>query len=155
MQSRDQRLIWHYGWVSFIISCHSAKFGGHQPCGRGDILFLIYHLNSCDYGLQGHMTLLVSFHYYKSPSCQVCWPQALRKRRNFIFCLWRDLTWLRSQRVMWHYGWLSLLISDYPAMFGDHRPFGRGNIELSICHLTSSDQVDRGSRGIMGEFPSS
>ena len=37
-------------------------------------------------------------------------------------------------------------------MFGDHKPFGRGDIKLSICHVTSCDHVGRGSCGIMGEF---
>ena len=54
MQSRDQRIIWHYGWVSLIISYHSAKFGGHQPCGSGDILYLIFTWR------QGHR---VMWHY--------------------------------------------------------------------------------------------
>ena len=45
-----------------------------------------------------------------------------------------------------------LVISDYPAKFCDHRPFGRGDIKLSVCHVTSHDHVVRGSCDIMGEF---
>ena len=50
MWSRDQRVIWHCGWVSLIISHYPIRFGGHGFCRSGDILFLFY---------------------YKSPSCQV------------------------------------------------------------------------------------
>ena len=28
--------------------------------------------------------------------------------------------------------WVSLVLSDYPAKFGDHRPFGRGNTNLQF-----------------------
>ena len=48
-----------------------------------------------------------------------------------------------------------LTISPQPAMFGGHRPCGRGDIKFSICHMTSRDHVIRGSSDIMGEFPSS
>ena len=40
-------------------------------------------------------------------------------------------------------------------MFGGHRPRGKGDIDFSICHLTSRDQIIRGSSDIMDEFPSS
>ena len=83
------------------------------------------------------MTLWVNSPHHKSPSCQVWWSQTLSKRRNFIIRFSRDLTWLRGQRVMWHYGWVSFIISDYHAKFGDHRPFGRGDIKVSINHLTT------------------
>ena len=154
-QSRDQRIIWHDGWVYLVISYHSAKFGGHQACRRGDILFLICHVTSCDHGVTGLCDIMGSSPHYKSPSCQVWWSKALCKRRNFVFCLSLDLTWLRGQRVMWRYGWVSLVISDYPAKFGDHIPFGRRDIKLSICHVTSCDHVVRGSCDIMGELSSS
>ena len=96
--------------------------------------------------------LMVRSPHYKSPSCQVWWSQALCKRKDFAFGLSRDLTWLHFQRVMWHYGWFSLVISDYRGKFGDHKRFGRGDIKLSIYHVTSRDHVLRGSRGIISEL---
>ena len=30
-----------YGWEPFMVSCHSAKFGGHKQCGSGDTTFLV------------------------------------------------------------------------------------------------------------------
>ena len=72
------------------------------------------------------------------------------KGRYFVFCLSHNLTWL--QIVTLHYGWVSLVISNYPASLGDHRPFGRGNIKLSICRVTSRDHMVRGSYDIMGEI---
>ena len=44
--------------------------------------------------------------------------QALCKRRNFAFRLSLELMWLRGQRVVWHYGWVPLIISLDPAKFG-------------------------------------
>ena len=93
--------------------------------------------------------------HHKSPSCQVSWSQALCKRKNFVFRLSRVLTWLGCQRVMWSYGWVSLVIRDYLAKLSDQRPFGRGDIKLSIIHVTSRYHVVIGSCDIMGEFSSS
>ena len=87
---------------------------------------------------EGHVTLWMKSSHFKSPSLQVWWSQALWKRRYFVFSLSRDLMWLRSQRVMWHYRGVSYVISDYHVKFGDHRLLGRGDIKLSICcnHIT-------------------
>ena len=65
--------------------------------------------------LEGHVKLYVSSPHYKSPPCQVWWSQTLCKRRYFGFSLSLDLTWLRNQRVTWHYGWVSLVINGSPA----------------------------------------
>ena len=140
MWSRNQRVILHYVWVSLIISHHSAKFWGHRPSRRWDI-FMWPHLIMGSEGCP----------HCKYLSYEVWWSQTLCKRRNFVFRLSHDVL----QRVMWHYVWVSLVISDYPAEFGDHRPFGRGDIKLSIFHITSRDHVVRGSYDIMGEFSSS
>ena len=163
--------------------------GGQKPCGRGDIKLWISHVITW---LEGHLTLQVSFSYHKSPPCQVWLPWVLQKRRYFVFILSRNLMWPRGQWVMWHYGWILiiishhpaklmatdvvqekifrfyfvmwlsgqrvtwhyrwfyLVISDYPAKFCDHRPFGRGDIKLSICRETSHDHVVRESCDIMG-----
>ena len=45
----SQRVMWHHGWVSIIISYHLARFCGHRPCWIGDILFSIGHTTSQDH----------------------------------------------------------------------------------------------------------
>ena len=122
----------------FVISHHPAKFGGHKPCRRGDILFFICNMTSCDNIIRSLVTLLVGSHCTPL-SCQVWWSQVLWKRRYFNFSLLCDLTWLYCQTVTWHYRWVSLITSDYPVKFGDQRPCGRGDIKLSFCHVTSLD----------------
>ena len=67
-----------------------------------------------------------------------------------MFVTWPH--WLHNQGVIGHFEWVSLVISDYPANVGDHRPFGRGDIKLSVCHVTSRDHIVRKSCDIMGEF---
>ena len=124
-------------------------FGGHRPCGRGDIKFLICHEIAHDHVIRG-----LSSTCYKPPSCQGWWSEALCKRRYLVFSLSSDLTCPRGQRVTWHCKRVFTITSDYPAKFGDHRSCGRGNIKLSICHVIPIDQVVRRLCDIMGEFPS-
>ena len=51
--------------------------------------------------------------------------------------------------------WVAPLItSHYPPKFGGHRPCGREDILVLVCHMTSSDFVVRDSCSIMVEFPS-
>ena len=52
----------YYGWVALVIKHHSAKFGGHWLCRRGDILLLICHLTSCDYS-HARIIQWVMWHY--------------------------------------------------------------------------------------------
>ena len=85
--------------------------------------------------------------HYKSLSSQVWWSQALYKRRCF-FSLSHDLTCWYGQGVTWHNRRVSLIISDYPTKYGDHRACGRGDIKLSVYHVISLDHVIRGSRDI-------
>ena len=146
--SYDHMIRGSYEWVSLITNGHSAKLGGHWP-------FQFVTWPYVTTWLEGYMTLWVSFPHYKSPSCQVWWSQALCKKKNFAFSLSRDLTWVRDQRVMWHYGWVSFIINDYPAKFGDHRPFARGDIKVSICQVILRDHRVSRSGDIIGEFSSS
>lgn len=80
-----------------------------------------------------------SSYHYKWPFYQVWQPQALWKEKNFVFSLSSELTWLRGRRVTWHYGWIYLIISDYPANFGDHSPCIKEDIKLSIFHVMLND----------------
>ena len=40
MWSRCRGVMWLFGWGTFILSHHLAKFGVHRPCEIGDIKFL-------------------------------------------------------------------------------------------------------------------
>ena len=105
---------------------------------------------SCDHMIRGKLWMMST--HFKSPSWQVWWLQASCKRRYFVFSLSRDLMWLHGERDTWHYGGVSLVISEYHANFDGHRPFGRGEIKLSICHVTSHNRGTRRSCDIMGEI---
>ena len=89
---------------------------------------------------------------HKWPSCQVWWPLALQRRRYFVFNMSHDLMWPRGQRIMWHYGWVSLITSLHPAKFGGHKRCAREEISFFVCHVTSRDFIIRDSCDIMGEF---
>ena len=145
----------HYGWVSLFINDLSAKFGGHCPCRRGKILFLICHVSWCDHVVRGSCDIMGEFLSLSLHPANFGGHRRCVREKNFVFCLSRDLTKLRGQRVMRHYGWVSFVISDYHSKFGDHRPFWRGNIKVSIWHVNSRDHMVRRSGDIMGEFSSS
>ena len=65
---------------------------------------------------------------------------ALGKMRYYVLNFLRDLTRLRSQRVMWLHGWLPDTISH---KLGGHKPCRKGDIKFSIWHVTSCDHVIR------------
>ena len=48
--------------------------------------------------------------------------------------------WLCGQSATWHYEWVFLIICGYPAKVDNHRPCGRRDVKLSICHVTSRGQ---------------
>ena len=95
---------------------------GHTPSRRRDNLFLICQVISYDHNIRGSCDImggLPSLCVTILPSCH-WWSQILWKRSYFVLSLSGDLTWLRGQRVMWHYGWVFLIIRVYPAKFGNH-----------------------------------
>ena len=47
--SRDKKVMRLHACFFFIISYHLAKFCGHRPWIRGDILFFVCHVTSCDH----------------------------------------------------------------------------------------------------------
>ena len=84
--SRNQRVIWHYGWVSLIISHYPGRFGCYGCCRRGDILFLFCHVTSWDHVVRGSSDIMVSPLHYNSPSCQVgSHRQCSRKKISILF----------------------------------------------------------------------
>lgn len=75
----------------------------------------------------------------------------LLEEEIFRFSLSRDLTWPRGQRDIC----IHLTISQQLAKIRGHRPCGRGDLNFSICYLTSHDHLIRLSSDIMDEFASS
>ena len=59
-----------------------------------------------------------------------------------------------DQRIIRHYGWVSLIINYHSAKLGGSRPCRRGDILFLICHVTSYDHVVTGWCDIMGKFSS-
>ena len=75
---RDERFMWLYGRKFLIAYNHTARFGGHRHCGRGDKMFLIYRVtsrNTCSKGflwLNGLKFLIVSHHFAKFSGRRPC-----------------------------------------------------------------------------------
>ena len=47
------------------------------------------------------------------------------------------VTWLHYRSVRWLCGWSPLILSNYPAKFGVHRPYENGDITSFICHVAT------------------
>ena len=60
---------------------------------------------------------------------------ALRRVTVKIKYFW-FVTWPLSQGVTWLCGWDPLTLSDHPAKFGVHRPYGTGNND--VCNISSN-----------------
>ena len=86
--------------------------------------------------------------------CKVSRSYTFCKRRYKVFSSSRDLTWPRGQRIMWHHGWILLIISQHLVKFGGSRLGGITNIKLLNSHVTSSYYVVRESCDIFGMFAS-
>ena len=109
-------------------------FRGHRTCRRGDIRFSICHVTSRGHMIRG--SLCVRFPHHESYSTKFGGHWTCK---YFAFDLSRDVMWLREQRVMWHYGWVPLIITLHPAKFGGHRLCAREKNPFFICHVTARD----------------
>ena len=49
----DQKFVWIYGKKLLIICNQYTRFNGYKHCGSGDIMFLVYHVASCDHVFKG------------------------------------------------------------------------------------------------------
>ena len=58
---RSQGVMWVHGYLPGTISHHPAKFGGYMSCRRGDIMFLIWHMTSCDHVIKESHNLILGF----------------------------------------------------------------------------------------------
>ena len=156
MRPNCHRVMWHYGRVPFIISLHLiAKFGGHRRCARKEILFFVYHVTSRDFVVRESCDTMGEFPWSSVTTLQSLLIIELLEEEMLSshFVTWLHVT--RGQRVMWHNGWVILIISHRLVKIGGHRLCGIGDIKLLICHVTPRDHVARGSCDIMGEFSSS
>ena len=124
-------------WVSFpIVSNHPAKFGGQKPCRRGDILFLMFLLSSCNYMVTRSCDIMdnsVSLYVTILPSFVAI---GLGEEKYFVFNLSRELMGPRGQGLIWHYGWFFLIISHHSAKFSHHKSCARTNNLFSVCNVT-------------------
>ena len=58
---RSQGVMWVHGWLPVTIGHHLAKYGGHKPCRRGDKMFPIWHVTSCDHVIKESRNLILGF----------------------------------------------------------------------------------------------
>ena len=111
-----QCVMWYCGWGPLILSHHPAKFGVHRPCESGNITSLICHVTTWSMRL---MTLRVG-----SPHVKV---------EMYLLLL---APWPQCGSVTWLCGWGPLNLSDHPAKFRVHRPYGTEN--NGVCNISSS-----------------
>ena len=69
----------------------------------------------------GHVTLLVGVDQSKLPSCKVWWSYPLCYWGYNDFSLSHGLARPRDQKVMWFYGWETLMVVTTRAKFGGRR----------------------------------
>ena len=105
-------------------------WGLYRPSESEDKTFLICHVTTW---LMCHVTLWVRSHHTKSLPCKARGPQALWKCRYNVFLL---VTRPRYRSVTWLCGWGPLILSDHPAKFGVHRPYGTEN--NGVCNISSN-----------------
>ena len=65
----------------------------------------------------------------------------IAERSYNIFCLSRDFTRYRDQKIMWLYGYDPLNISHRPDKFGGYRQCVSGDIKFLTCHMILQDHV--------------
>ena len=114
VNSRYQWVIWHYGWVSLIIS-QRRYFAFNLS---RDLMWPRHQRVSCHYGC---VYFIISHHPAMFGGHRRCAREDISF--SFLVCHVRS----GSKRVTLYYGWVSLVISDYHAKFGDHKTFGRGD----------------------------
>ena len=104
---------WCVTWLCrrgpLIPSQHPAKFGVHRPCESEDITFFICHMTT-------------KFGVHKS--CE----------SGDIPVFICHVTTISKGHVTFRVG--PLILSDHPAKFGDHRPYGTRND--GVCNISSN-----------------
>ena len=154
-------------WVSAVTTLR-AQIGGsaifhwtysqeiyYSNFTHGHILFSFCHLTSCDQVFGGTCGFKGVFNSPWVTNLTTFMAISLAKEDMLRFSLSRDHESPRFQRIMWLHRWVPLTKSPQPPILGGHRPCRRGDIKVSICHVTSRDHVIRESSDIMDEFPSS
>ena len=151
--SRGQRGMWLHGYVHLTLSHQLVMFCGPRPCQRGYIMLLICHVATHDLMVRGSCDSIGGFLSPKVTNLLFLVVIGFVEE-EIVFNLSHDLTRSPNQRLIWHYGWVSLTISHHAAKVGGHRLCRRGYILALVCHVTSCDHIDIGSSYIMGDFPS-
>ena len=105
--------------------------------------------------VNGHVILWIKLLQPEPPPSQDRKPYAMQRRGYYVLNFSRDLTRLHSPRVMWLHQWYSVTISHYTATFGGKKPYRKWNINFSILHVTSCDNINRESCHVIVSFTSS
>ena len=58
---RSQEVVWLFRWLPVTIGHHPTKYGGHRLCRRGEIIFLIWHMTTCDHVIKESRNLILGF----------------------------------------------------------------------------------------------
>ena len=93
------------------------------------------HVIKGSYGVMGRSSLFIS------PPCQICWPYALWCWRYDGFILSCDPARPYDLRVVILREIFPQAKSPSGAKFRSHKPCGRGNIVVLVCHLISQDHT--------------
>ena len=83
----SQRVMWLHGWLPVIIGHHPAKFGGHRPCKRGDIMFSIWHVTSCDHVIKESRNLIFGFVSSHISTLQRLSDHTYSEEKNILFLI--------------------------------------------------------------------
>ena len=110
-------------------------FGGHRHSGGGDIMIFVHcgSGQSCDF--MGRSPLRWA------TILQVWWPYPVWYNDLYQagitsyndFSLSSDLARPHGQRIIWFYGWNSVMVSHHPAKSDGHSRCGSGNIMFSVA----------------------
>ena len=125
---RNRTVIWLCARWPLNLSTHPAKFGGHRPCGWGNMMFWNCHVT----------TELKCRDFFGTHSCWVSTMLSLGSTdlvKVEIYCF-LFVTWSLDRCVAWLCGWGPLALSHYPAKFGVHRPCESEDTTFFICHVT-------------------
>ena len=97
---RSQGVIWVPGWLPVTISHHPAKFGGYRPCRRGYIVFLIWHVTSCDHVIKESHNLILGFFSPHISTLQRLLTIRLLEKEIFCFkfAMWPPSEWQLTSR---------------------------------------------------------
>ena len=125
----NRRVIWLSARQPLNLSTHPAKFGGHGPCGWGNITFSNCHVTT---ELKCRVIFWDPFMLSKHPAKFGVYGSC--ESGDILFFICHVTTWLMCH-VTLCVG--SLILSHHPAKVGVHRPCESEDITFFDCHVTT------------------